>query len=97
MDEADNIGDDDNIFEGGAAFLLKWFKETWSDPAKDVIYQFMVFYILILIGFSLLFLMMKSTNQIREFRKNVADTLKHQKDKKFDLDSYRLMTGGGYI
>ncbi|KAG2428790.1 hypothetical protein HXX76_011490 [Chlamydomonas incerta] len=81
----------------GTVFLLKFLAETWGESGKAVVQQFLVFYALMLVGFLFLFLMMRSTTQLREIRKNIAETLREQRNRKFDEEAYRNLPGGGYF
>ena len=39
-----------------------------------------------------------NTHRLREFRRNIAETIREQRERKFDVDEYyRTMPGGGYF
>ncbi|GIL78044.1 hypothetical protein Vretimale_7402 [Volvox reticuliferus] len=89
--------DEDTEIQPGTVFLLKWLAETWGEAGKGVVQQFLVFYALMLVGFGFLYLMMRSTAQLREIRRNIAETLREQNRRNFDEEAYRNMAGGGYF
>ncbi|KXZ47542.1 hypothetical protein GPECTOR_34g701 [Gonium pectorale] len=92
------ISESDTVeIEPGTVFLLKWLAETWGEAGKGVVQQFLVFYALMLVGFGFLYLMMRNTQQLRELRKDIAETLREQKNRKFDEEAYRNLAGGGYF
>uniref|UniRef100_A0A7S0WZ80 Uncharacterized protein n=1 Tax=Chlamydomonas leiostraca TaxID=1034604 RepID=A0A7S0WZ80_9CHLO len=88
----DQLGETElEAHETGHVFLLRWFKEgPWGEAARNVIWQFIFFYAILLIGFGFLYMMIRSTAQLREIRKNVAEALRAQQAKKFGVDD------GGY-
>ncbi|KAG2495471.1 hypothetical protein HYH03_006416 [Edaphochlamys debaryana] len=88
---------DDEDIQPGTVYLLKWLAETWGEAGRSVIEQFLVFYALMLVGFLFLYFMMRSTTQLRELRKNIAETLREQRNRKFDEEAYRNLPGGGYF
>ncbi|GFR44652.1 hypothetical protein Agub_g5942 [Astrephomene gubernaculifera] len=88
---------DEETIQPGTVFLLKWLAETWGETGKGVVQQFLVFYALMLVGFLFLYFMMRSTAQLREIRRNIAETLREQRNRKFDEEAYRNMAGGGYF
>mmetsp|Transcript_14422 Transcript_14422/g.31224 ORF Transcript_14422/g.31224 Transcript_14422/m.31224 type:complete len:104 (-) Transcript_14422:703-1014(-) len=91
---------DDDISLSGHVFLLKWLYEKWGDEStKAVVFQFLIFYVLMLIGFVFLYLMIKSTGQVRsklkEIRRNVVEALDAESHRKWDLDDYNKAMAGG--
>lgn len=96
LDAASDFDPDTGGHSGSV--LLRWLKETWDEAGKTIVTQFLVFYGLMLIGFLCIFWMMRSTAKLREFRRNIAETIRQQRDRKFDVDEYyRTMPGGGYF
>lgn len=87
----------DEPLGSGHAFLLKWFREEWThnEAAQHVLWQFVVFYAFLLVGFGFLYLMIRSTSKLREIRKDVVDTLRAQNQRRFDLENYSGMAYGG--
>lgn len=81
----------------GHVYILKWLEETWGEAAREIILQFLIFYTIMLLGFIFLYVTMKSTHRLRELRKSVVGVLKEQRQKKFDLENYSSMPGGGYF
>ncbi len=46
------------------AFVLKWLKDgPWGEAAQHIIWQFLVFYAFLLVGFGFLYLMLRSTSK----------------------------------
>ncbi|KAG1662057.1 hypothetical protein FOA52_005304 [Chlamydomonas sp. UWO 241] len=91
--------DEDDISASGHVFLLQWLHEKWStDAARNIMWQFLVFYGLLLCGFLFLWMMIRSTGQMRsklkEVRRNVAELVRQQREQPFDLDAYNKTTAG---
>jgi hypothetical protein len=54
------------VSESGHVYLFRWLVDKWStEAAKHVVQQLAIFYIFILIGFIFLYLMIRSTSQMR--------------------------------
>lgn len=87
----------EDLEHSGHIFLFRFIADTWSDTAKQVMSQVLPFYVLMLVGFILLYWTMRSTAKLQELRRSVAATIGEERKRRFDLDDYKSMPAAGWL
>eukprot|EP00200_Dunaliella_tertiolecta_P005490 CAMPEP_0202341884 /NCGR_PEP_ID=MMETSP1126-20121109/2685_1 /ASSEMBLY_ACC=CAM_ASM_000457 /TAXON_ID=3047 /ORGANISM="Dunaliella tertiolecta, Strain CCMP1320" /LENGTH=108 /DNA_ID=CAMNT_0048932759 /DNA_START=58 /DNA_END=384 /DNA_ORIENTATION=- len=99
LDVLDKLGESESLTAEeprslGAILIHRYFFEGLGGKgAKHILFQFLFFYAILLVGFVCLYVMFKSTQQIRSgvknLKKNVGETLRAQHARRFTEDDYR--------
>ncbi|GAB4815741.1 hypothetical protein N2152v2_002787 [Parachlorella kessleri] len=80
---------DQNAEEGGWSYLLSFFLSQYGDKssresAKRVLIELSIFYLLILIGFGMLWLTWRSNQRLKEWKANMTQAIRLQRGKSFE-------------